>query len=46
MFMKQEMSYTLSYMHSNFLGQPQYAYGFLILALYYASNMLKIVGST
>ena len=28
------------------LGQHQYAYGFLILALYSAYNMLEIVGSS
>ena len=38
------MSYMLFYKHSTFLGQHQYAYGFLILALYSACNMLEIVG--
>ena len=27
--------------HSVFLGQPRYAYDFLISALYYACNMLR-----
>ena len=34
------------YEHSIFLGQHQYAYGFLISALYSACNMLEIVGSS
>ena len=44
--MNQKMSYMLFYKNSNFFTQPQYAFGFLILALYYAGNMLKIAGST
>ena len=40
------MSYTLFYKHSIFLGHHQYAYGFLILALYSACNMTEIVGSS
>ena len=38
----------LFYKHNIFLGQHQYAYayGFLILVLYSACNMLEIVGSS
>ena len=35
----------LFYKHNVFLGQPQYAYDFLIWTLYYAYNMLQMIES-